>query len=58
MKTHVSMNAILYKLAPLPHNLTNSEFMGYGRLVNPNGNYNGAETVSLYRLAAGGYGFR
>ena len=62
MKTHVAYNACLFKLVtpilvgdaknPLP---SDAQFIGYGRHVSPNGNYNNAPVVRLYRSSKGCY---
>jgi hypothetical protein len=58
-KTHVSKNGFLYKLKDTVKTVEalpiNSEFHGYGRYVNPKGNYADAETVSLYFAPGVGY---
>lgn len=52
MKTHVSYNGYLQKIQAVygfydaPKGM---EFIAYGRLVNPKGNYVDAPTVSLYK---------
>lgn len=52
--THVSYDGYLQKIiailsAPLP----GAEFISYGRLVNPRGNYTNAPHVALYRTTDG-----
>lgn len=58
MKTHVSMNATLFKIDYSVTDFAGSLFIGYGRLVNPLQNYDGAKVVALYRFLCGKYGVK
>ena len=55
MKTHISISGILYKLTNVTKETQNMRFIGYGRYVNPNGNYMGAEVMGLYVDLLGKY---
>ena len=61
MRTHVSLNGVLYKTGPAVRGYRvdgtycgyGATLIGYGRHVNPTGNYDGAPTVTLYQGADG-----
>lgn len=54
--THVEHDGCLTKIVAIYDLLTKPEdrqFVAYGRLVKPNGHYNGAPHVALYRTPQG-----
>jgi hypothetical protein len=57
MRTHVSMDGVLYRVGRLVEQheiyMYGGDFLGYGRHVNPAGNYQGAPIVCLYRVNGG-----
>lgn len=57
MKSHVSINAILYKIAGEAKSVNDLpggyRFVGHGKHVNPNGNYENAKIVTLYQTSKG-----
>ena len=54
MRTHVSSGGCLFRTGPrILQAPSGASLVGFGRHVNPNGDYNGAPHVALYRTASG-----
>lgn len=57
MRTHLSFNGYCVRIKWAGRSGQGALFLGYGRLVNPNGSYEGAQTVAVYFLPGQGYGY-
>ena len=59
MKTHVSYNGCLYKIAKVVASVNElpagSVLVGYGKHINPKGSYMDAKIVSLFQTPDGWY---
>lgn len=58
MKTHLSWGGVCVRRQWSGQASADANFGGFGRLVNPKGNYDGCEYVPIYHSPTAGYGYR